>query len=152
MPRSGPAARRSLISISSGLLGPQLTIGHGVWMTEADIELCAHRHAHLPQLQLQFPAEERRRAGEPLSGPAASPVAIGIDEAGINDDRDMLQEMRLVLRAHREPGIDAPHPSPAQVLRMATEHGAATTPFAGRDRPAVAGHGGRCSCCSTGRT
>jgi cytosine/adenosine deaminase-related metal-dependent hydrolase len=58
--------------------------------------------------------------------------AIGIDEAGINDDRDMLQEMRMVLRAHREPGIDAPHPSPSAVLRMATEHGAATTPFAGR--------------------
>ena len=60
------------------------------------------------------------------------PVAIGIDEAGINDDRDMLQEMRLVLRSHREPGIDAPHPTPAQVLRMATEQGARTTPFAGR--------------------
>jgi cytosine/adenosine deaminase-related metal-dependent hydrolase len=63
---------------------------------------------------------------------AGIPVAIGIDEAGINDDRDMLQEMRMVLMAHREPGIDAAHPSPAAVLRMATEHGAATTPFAGR--------------------
>jgi cytosine/adenosine deaminase-related metal-dependent hydrolase len=60
------------------------------------------------------------------------PVALGIDEAGLNDDRDMLQEMRLVLRLHREPGIHAPHPSSADVLRMATEHGAATTPFAGR--------------------
>jgi len=30
-------------------------------------------------------------------------TAIGLDEAGINDDRDMLQEMRLVLRAHRVP-------------------------------------------------
>ena len=33
-------------------------------------------------------------------------TAIGIDEAGINDDRDMLQEMRMVLRAHRVPGMD----------------------------------------------
>ncbi len=57
------------------------------------------------------------------------PVALGIDEAGINDDRDMLQEMRLALRVHREPGIDAPHPSAADVFRMATEHGAGTTPF-----------------------
>ena len=32
-------------------------------------------------------------------------TAIGLDEAGINDDRDMLQEMRLVLRAHRVPGM-----------------------------------------------
>ena len=37
----------------------------------------------------------------------------------------------MVLCTHRQPGIDAPHPSPAQVLRMATEHGAATTPFGG---------------------
>ena len=37
----------------------------------------------------------------------------------------------MVLRIHREPGIDAPHPSAAAVLRMATEHGADTTPFGG---------------------
>ena len=32
-------------------------------------------------------------------------VGMGIDEAGINDDRDMLQEMRMVLNLHRIPGI-----------------------------------------------
>jgi len=57
-------------------------------------------------------------------------TAIGIDEAGINDDRDMLQEMRMVLRAHRVPGMDDEVPTPAQVFRMATSGGAATTPFA----------------------
>jgi cytosine/adenosine deaminase-related metal-dependent hydrolase len=56
--------------------------------------------------------------------------AIGLDEAGINDDRDMLQEMRMVLRAHRVPGMDEEDvPSVAQVLRMATAGGAMTTPF-----------------------
>jgi cytosine/adenosine deaminase-related metal-dependent hydrolase len=59
-------------------------------------------------------------------------VALGLDEAGINDDRDMLQEMRLVLRLHRVPGMDDTVPTPSEVFRMATEHGAATTPFAGR--------------------
>jgi cytosine/adenosine deaminase-related metal-dependent hydrolase len=44
----------------------------------------------------------------------------------------MLQEMRLALTLHRPAGHDAPAPTAAQVLRMATEHGAATTPFAGR--------------------
>jgi cytosine/adenosine deaminase-related metal-dependent hydrolase len=58
-------------------------------------------------------------------------VAIGLDEAGINDDRDMLQEMRLVLRLHRVPGMDDGVPTCPQVLRMATEDGAATTPYAG---------------------
>ena len=57
-------------------------------------------------------------------------TAIGLDEAGINDDRDMLQEMRMVLRAHRIPGMtDEDVPSTGQVLRMATAGGAATTPY-----------------------
>src|SRR5215469_3965397 len=53
-------------------------------------------------------------------------TAIGMDEAGINDDRDMLQEMRLVLRAHRVPGITDDAPTPAQLFRMATAGGAKT--------------------------
>ncbi|RDJ27755.1 amidohydrolase [Bosea caraganae] len=115
-----------------GLLGPHFTIGHGVWMSEADIELCTHNGTRICH---NCSSNFRLKSGvAPVNRFLAKgiPVAIGIDEAGINDDRDMLQEMRLVLRAHREPGIDAPHPSPAQVLRMATEHGAATTPFAGQ--------------------
>src|SRR4029078_7125760 len=57
-------------------------------------------------------------------------TAIGLDEGGINDDRDMLQELKLVLRAHRVPGmIEADVPTMAQVLRMATVGGAKTTPF-----------------------
>jgi len=56
-------------------------------------------------------------------------TAIGLDEAGINDDRDMLQEMRMVLRAHRVPGMEDDVPTPAQVFRMATSGGAKTTAF-----------------------
>ncbi len=114
-----------------GLLGPHFTIGHGVWMSEADIELAADRGVCVCH---NCSSNFRLKSGvAPVNRFLARgiPVAIGIDEAGINDDRDMLQEMRLVLRAHRQPGIDAPHPSPAQVLRMATEGGAGTTPFAG---------------------
>ena len=112
-----------------GLASPQLTIGHGVWMTEADIDLCAERGVHVCH---NCSSNLRLKSGvAPVNRFLARgiPVALGIDEAGINDDRDMLQEMRLALRVHREPGIDAPHPTPAQILRMATERGAATTPF-----------------------
>jgi len=124
-----------------GLLGPHFTIGHGVWMSEDDIALCAHRGARVCH---NCSSNFRLKSGmAPVNRFTASgiPVAIGIDEAGLNDDRDMLQEMRLVLRAHREPGFDAPNPTPASVLRMATEHGAATTPFAdeiGRLAPGLA--------------
>jgi cytosine/adenosine deaminase-related metal-dependent hydrolase len=115
-----------------GLTGPRLTIGHGVWMTEADIALCAETGTHLCH---NCSSNFRLKSGmAPVNRflAAGVPVAIGLDEAGINDDRDMLQEMRVVLRAHREPGIAAPCPTAAQVLRMATEHGAATTPFGAR--------------------
>lgn len=127
--RTGGSALRHLDKL--GLLGPNFTIGHGVWMSEADIELAAARGACICH---NCSSNFRLKSGiAPVNRflERRVPVALGIDEAGINDDRDMLQEMRLVLRAHREPGIEAPHPSAAQVLRMATEHGARTTPFAG---------------------
>ncbi|MCC7271689.1 MAG: amidohydrolase family protein [Alphaproteobacteria bacterium] len=112
-----------------GLLGPHCTIGHGVWLTEADIDLVAETgtricHNCSSNLRLRSGVAALNRFER-----KGIPVAIGIDEAGINDDRDMLQEMRLVLRMHRVPGMDDQVPTAPQVLRMATEHGAATTPF-----------------------
>jgi len=127
--RTGRSAMAHLERI--GLAGPRLTIGHGVWMSEEDIAICAGTGTRVCH---NCSSNFRLKSGlAPVNRflAAGIPVALGIDEAGINDDRDMLQEMRLALRAHRHPGIDAPFPTPAQVLRMATEHGAATTPFAG---------------------
>lgn len=115
-----------------GLLGPQLTIGHGVWMTGDDVELLTERGGclcHNCSSNLRLKSGVADLVGFLASG---VPVALGIDEAGINDDRDMLQEMRLALTLHRKPGHDTPHPSAAEILRMATEFGAATTPFADR--------------------
>jgi cytosine/adenosine deaminase-related metal-dependent hydrolase len=115
-----------------GLVGPKLTIGHGVWMTDDDRALMAERGACLCH---NCSSNLRLKSGTADLNAflaAGIPVALGIDEAGINDDRDMLQEMRLALTLHRPAGHGAPAPGAAQVLRMATEHGAATTPFAGR--------------------
>lgn len=128
--RTGGSALAHLHAV--GLAGPRLTIGHGVWMTESDIELCGQTGTRLCH---NCSSNLRLKSGlAPLNRFQARgiPVAIGMDEAGINDDRDMLQEMRLVLHTHREPGLDAPHPTAAGVLRMATEHGAGTTPFGDR--------------------
>jgi 5-methylthioadenosine/S-adenosylhomocysteine deaminase len=112
-----------------GLLGPDMTFGHGVWMTEADIEILAATGTHI----CHNPSSNMRlRSGTlPLDAfeRKGIRVAIGIDEAGINDDRDMLQEMRLVKNVHRAPGMDDRVPGSGQILRMATEDGAHTTPF-----------------------
>ena len=112
-----------------GLLSPRLTLGHAVWLTEQDIDLVA---AHGVCICHNCSSNFRLRSGvAPLNDFARQGirVAIGIDEAGLNDDRDMLQEMRLVLNVHRVPGMDDVPPTCPQVLQMATEHGAMTTPF-----------------------
>src|SRR3989454_567611 len=117
--------------VDLGVAGPQLTLGHGVWLNEADIDLVAQTGTMICH---NASSNLRLRSGVgPLNHWAARAVkvAVGLDEAGINDDRDMLQEMRLVLRLHRVPGMDDVAPTCPQVLKMATEDGAATTPYAG---------------------
>ena len=112
-----------------GLLGPSLTLGHGVWLTEQDLALVA---ASGTRICHNCSSNMRLRSGSaPLNEMLAQgiEVGIGIDEAGINDDRDMLQELRMVLRTHRVPGMASVVPTPAEVFRMGSEFGAKTTGF-----------------------
>jgi cytosine/adenosine deaminase-related metal-dependent hydrolase len=105
-------------------LGPHLTVGHGNWLCESDLDIVAKHgvcvcHNASSNLRLRSgiaPVREMVARG--------IPVAIGIDEAGLNDDRDMLQEMRLVRHLHARPGIYEKPISATQIFRMATEHGA----------------------------
>ena len=111
------------------LLGSDMTLGHGVWLSEADLELVAETGTRICH---NCSSNMRLRSGTaPLNNMLANgiEVGIGIDEAGINDDRDMLQELRMVLRAHRVPGMTSVVPTPAQVFQMGTEFGARTTGF-----------------------
>ena len=50
-------------------------------------------------------------------------VGLGLDDCSINDDRSMLQEMRVALKVHRVPGMDDDVPTPAEIFRMAKERG-----------------------------
>jgi 5-methylthioadenosine/S-adenosylhomocysteine deaminase len=113
-----------------GLVNDRLTVGHGVWLNETDIDRLATAGACVCH---NCSSNFRLRSGVAALNQfekSGLTTAIGIDEAGINDDRDMLAEMRLVLRAHRVPGmVEADVPTVAQVLRMATVGGAKTTPF-----------------------
>ncbi len=112
-----------------GMLGPLMTLGHSTWINESDIAIAADTGTHICH---NASSNLRLRSGiAPVNRLEALGVnvALGIDEAGINDDRDMLQEMRMALKLHREPGFDDSVPTSPQVLRMATANGALTTPF-----------------------
>lgn len=123
----GKSAVRHLADL--GCLGDNLTLGHGIWVDEEDLDLiagcgCSICHNASSGLRLASgvaPVNAMLERGVP--------VALGIDQAGLNDDRDMLQEMRLAWALHREPGLTTFRPSAGHVFRMATEHGAATTGF-----------------------
>ncbi len=126
--RTGATAVKHLDDLK--VLGPHMTLGHGVWMTKEDIDICADTgtcicHNCSSNFRLRsgiLPLMELQKRG--------MTIGMGMDEAGINDDRDMLQEMRMALTVHRIPGMDHDAvPTPAQVLKMATEHGAHTTAF-----------------------
>jgi cytosine/adenosine deaminase-related metal-dependent hydrolase len=125
--RTGKTAVRHLHDL--GVLSPRMTLGHSVWMTEEDIDIAADTGTCVCH---NCSSNFRLRSGiAPLNAFEARGITVGmgLDEAGINDDRDMLQELRLVLRAHRTPGMDDSVPTCPQVLKMATESGAKTTAF-----------------------
>ena len=125
--RTGKSAVSHLADL--GLLGPDLTIGHGIWVGEKDLDLLAQHQCclcHNPSSGLRLasgiaPINAARRRG--------IRVALGIDQCGVNDDRDMLQEMRVAWMLHREPGLFRDRPTAIDIFKMATQHGAATTGF-----------------------
>ncbi|MFC1937644.1 amidohydrolase family protein [Chloroflexota bacterium] len=115
-----------------GFLGSDVTCAHSVWATDSDIEVMAATgtnvcHLASSNLRLQSgiaPVNRFLKKG--------IRIAIGSDEAGLNDDKDMLQEMRLVLKLHREPGMENLPPTGCQVFQMATVNGAHISGFGDR--------------------
>jgi 5-methylthioadenosine/S-adenosylhomocysteine deaminase len=115
-----------------GLLTPATTLGHAVWLSEADIALLAARGAgttHHASCNLHV------RNGISPVGPmiqAGVRVAMGIDDKSINDDDDPFMELRLAAMLARVPGFDlAQAPLPATAfLAMGTVNAAAACGFA----------------------
>jgi cytosine/adenosine deaminase-related metal-dependent hydrolase len=107
-----------------GVLSPCFSIAHGVWLSEAEINILADTGAaisHNPSSNL------RLRAGiAPLNALLAANVttALGMDGTTLNDDEDMFTEMRLAMRLHRTPRLHTPAPAPTDIFQMATLGGA----------------------------
>ena len=112
-----------------GFLGPELSCAHGVWLTEGDIELLAGHNAtvcHNPSSNLRH-----KNGVAPVNTMLAKGlnVSLGTDSGALNDDDDLIQEMRLASKLHREPSIAAPAVNSHQVLKMATLNAAQPTFF-----------------------
>ncbi len=107
-----------------GVLSPQFSMAHGVWVSESDIEILASTGAsisHNPSSNL------RLRAGiAPLSALLAGGVTVGLgmDGTTLNDDEDMFTEMRLAMRLARSPQIKDSVPTYSDIFKVATAGGA----------------------------
>ena len=110
-------------------LGPELSCAHAVWLTERDIDLLAQNDTTICH---NASSNLRLKNGVAPVNPLLSRgvnVALGTDSTAINDDDDMIQEMRLVSKLHRQPSIAAPAVTSHQVLKMATLNAAQPTFF-----------------------
>lgn len=114
-----------------GVLGPNVTIGHGNWLDSEDIDIlaeCGCSACHNASSGLRLGS-----GIAPVNAMRAKsiPIALGIDQSNLCDDRDMLAEIKLAWALHRETGLFSERPDAAAILQMATEHGAKSAGFGG---------------------
>jgi len=112
-----------------GFLGPELSCAHAVWLTDQDIELLAQTQTtvcHNASSNLRL-----KNGIAPVNSMLAAGVNVtmGTDSTALNDDDDMLQEMRLVSKLHRQPGVGQPALTSQNSLAMATVNAARPTGF-----------------------
>ena len=112
-----------------GVLGPEVSCAHGVWLSESDLDILAETGTAIctnpsSNLRLKSGVAPVNRLLD-----LGVNVALGIDEAGMNDDNDILQEMRIAQKIHREPGVSSPYPTSHDIFRLATTNAAKVTFF-----------------------
>jgi len=105
-------------------LSPRVSLAHGVWLSEHDIALAAQRGCsvvHNPSSNLRLKSGIAPVTAFHAAGIA---LAMGLDSSALNDDMDMLQEMRLCANLQHTPGVDAPTLPLKEILAAATSSGA----------------------------
>lgn len=132
---------------SLGFVDTNLVLGHGVYLTENDLDILAARGASVtshPSCNLTV------RNGIAPVMPMLNRgicVALGLDDKGINDDEDPFMEMRMFFFLHRQQGYylgQAPELAPETALTIATENGAKVLGLA--DRVGVLAEGMQADC------
>ena len=110
---------------SIGVLRPNLSLAHSIWIEPADIELFAKSGAtpvHNPASNLRIgsglaPVRQFFSAGVN--------VALGTDGSASNDGQNMFDALRLAALIHNQAGSDfSEWVTPVQALGMATRNGA----------------------------
>ncbi|MCZ6867577.1 MAG: amidohydrolase family protein [Chloroflexi bacterium] len=112
-----------------GFLGPDVTCGHSVWLTEEDVDVLCRTGTNVCHNASSNLRVQSGIAPIPHLVDKGIRVAIGTDNMSMNDDKDMFQEMRLVLYIHRLPGVEFDPITSHQVFQMATINGALSTGF-----------------------
>jgi 5-methylthioadenosine/S-adenosylhomocysteine deaminase len=110
---------------SLGILGPNLSLAHAIWIEPADVALFASTGAmpvHNPASNLRLGsglAPVRDFLSKEIQ------VALGTDGAASNDGQNMFDALRLAALIHNQAGTDFNHwVRPSQALAMATRNGA----------------------------
>ncbi|MFC3337615.1 amidohydrolase family protein [Paracandidimonas soli] len=115
-----------------GALGPRTILAHGVWIEEKDMPLLAERGVSIvrnPGCNLRM-----HNGIAPLARflKHGLTVAIGSDNVTLQDDEDLLSELRLADQLAREPDWQgAPPASVEQLLAMLTSNGAHAAQWGG---------------------
>jgi cytosine/adenosine deaminase-related metal-dependent hydrolase len=110
-----------------GLLKPNVTCAHCVWLDEDDIASLAAtgaKVAHNPSSNLRLRSGIARTVRLLDAGVQ---VGLGLDGQALNDDQDIWQEMRLAKGLAFERRASGAFVSGRDVLSMATKDGAAIT-------------------------
>jgi len=107
-----------------GVLGPDITAAHCVWVDAGDMKLLASRDVgcvHNPSSNMKL-ASGTSPVVDLIA--AGVPVGLGTDGAASNNDLDMFEEMDLAAKLQKLARMD-PQALPAeQVVAMATTNGA----------------------------
>jgi len=114
-----------------GFLGSNITCGHCVWLSEKDIELFAETGTSVTH---HGSCNFRVRNGiAPVFALLEKGVVVGIgmDDKEVGDDKDFLDEMRLVSKIHRLSShrLDSEHLLPTDCFQMGTRNGAEVLGF-----------------------
>ena len=116
---NGPVTRLAEL----GLLSPRLTLAHGTWLRRQESEILA---AHGVTVSVNTSSNLRLKSGiAPVHDmkTAGLRFAIGLDALALDDDDDMLRELRLTYLLHAGRGFEA-HVSRAEMFDAACHAGA----------------------------